>query len=102
MEFADGKKFVLVVRWAPPRTPSLFFDSWVGYMRLLGILLTAVVVCTALALYLTTPIRRLREATQKLAAGDLQTRVGTRVLRRRDELADLARDFDVMAGRINR
>lgn len=100
VEFADGKKFVLVVRWAPPRTPSLFFDSWVGYMRLLGILLTAVVVCTALALYLTTPIRRLREATQKLAAGDLQTRVGTRVLRRRDELADLARDFDVMAGRI--
>jgi signal transduction histidine kinase len=35
-----------------------------------------------------------------LAAGDLQTRVATRTLRRRDELADLARDFDVMAERI--
>ncbi len=98
--FADGKRFVLVVRWSPPRTPSLFFDSWVGYMRLLGILLTGVVVCLALALYLTSPIRRLREATQKLAAGDLRARVATRSVKRRDELADLARDFDDMAERI--
>lgn len=98
--FADGKRFILVVRWLPPRTPSLFFDSWLGYLRLLGLFLTAVLVCYALALYLTSPIRRLREATQKLADGDLQTRVATRVVRRRDELADLARDFDVMAGRI--
>src|SRR4029077_19933163 len=53
-----------------------------------------------LALYLTAPISKLREATQKLAGGDLQTRVASRVVRRRDELADLARDFDEMAERI--
>jgi len=64
------------------------------------LLTTAVILCYLLALYLTSPIRRLREATQKLAGGDLQTRVATRVVRRRDELADLARDFDVMAERI--
>lgn len=98
--FNDGKKLVLVVRWAAPRAPSLFFDSWLGYLRLIGILLTAILVCYALALYLTSPIRKLRLATQKLADGNLSTRVAGQIGRRRDEMADLARDFDVMAERI--
>ena len=98
--FNDGKKLVLVIRWSGPRAPSLFFDSWLGYLRLIGILLTAVVVCYILALYLTSPIRKLREATQKLSDGDLSARVADQVGRRRDEMADLARDFDVMAERI--
>lgn len=96
----DGISGVLAVRWDPPRGTSLFFDSWLGYARLLGLLVTGVVVCYALALYLTSPIRKLREATQRLAAGDLHARVASRVRRRRDELADLARDFDVMAERL--
>jgi signal transduction histidine kinase len=100
MRFADGKQATLAVRWSAPRAPSLFLDSWLGYLRLAGLLLTAAIVCAALALYLTAPIRRLREATHKLADGDLKTRVATTVVRRRDELADLARDFDVMAERM--
>ena len=98
--FNDGKKLFLVIRWPPPRTPSLFFDSWRALLRLIGVVLTAILVCYTLALYLTSPIRKLREATQKLADGDLHTRVATRIGRRRDELGDLARDFDVMAERI--
>ena len=69
-------------------------------MRLAGLLLTAILVCFALAKYLTSPIGKLRTATQKLAGGDLSSRVVPMVGRRRDELADLARDFDVMAERI--
>ena len=95
-----GKPYLLLVKWSPPRVPSLFFDSWLGYLRLTGILVTGILVCYALALYLTSPIRKLREATQRLAEGDLQTRVATQVVKRRDELADLGRDFDVMAERI--
>ncbi len=98
--FTDGRHLILLIRWEPSRAPSLFFDSWLGYLRLIGLLLTAIIVCYALALYLTSPIRKLREATQKLAEGELQTRVPPKVGRRRDELADLARDFDVMAERI--
>jgi two-component system sensor histidine kinase CpxA len=98
--FPDGRKFALVLQWERTGPPSLFFGSWLGYLRLAGLLLTAVVVCYLLAMYLTTPIRKLREATQRLAAGDLQTRVAPRIGRRRDELADLARDFDEMAERI--
>lgn len=98
--FPDGRRFVLVLQWERSQPPSLFFGSWLGYLRLIGLLLTAVFVCYALALYLTSPIRKLRNAAQKLADGDLRTRVGSPVSRRRDELADLARDFDVMAERI--
>jgi len=53
-----------------------------------------------LALYLTSPIRKLREATQTLSKGELETRVPDRLGRRRDELGALAHDFNVMAERI--
>jgi len=96
----DGRRAMLLVRWAPPRAPSLFFDSWVGYTRLAGLVLTALLLSFLLALYLTSPIRKLRVATQQLAGGDLRARVSERIGRRRDELADLARDFDVMAERV--
>ena len=100
LKFSDGRTATLAIRWDPPRIPSFFFDSWLGYMRLGGLLLTAVVVCFALAWYLTSPIAKLSDATRKLAAGDLSTRVASRVGRRRDELSDLAKDFDDMAARI--
>jgi len=100
VNLADGKRMVLAVRWAPPRAPSLFFDSWLGYMRLGGLVLVALFVTYMLAAYLATPIRKLRNATNRLADGDLHTRVEPRLARRRDELGDLARDFDEMAQRI--
>lgn len=100
VDFPDGRRFALVLQWERPVPQSLFFGSGIGYVRLGGLLLTAILVCYALALYLTSPIRKLREAAQKLADGDLQTRVAGQVGRRRDELADLARDFDIMAERI--
>ena len=57
-------------------------------------------VCFLLARYLTTPIRRLSQATRQFASGDLGLRVSPGLGRRRDEIADLARDFDLMAGRL--
>jgi two-component system sensor histidine kinase CpxA len=98
--FPDGRRFALVLQWERTAPPALFFGTWLGYLRLAGLLLTAILLCYLLAKYLTTPIRKLRMATQRLAAGDLQTRVATRLGRRRDELADLAADFDEMAERI--
>src|SRR5437868_11262949 len=70
----------------------------------LGILIGVVssgIVCYLLALYLTSPIARLREATRRLAEGDLTARAGSGGgLRRGDELAGLVRDFDAMAERL--
>lgn len=100
VSFPDGRKFVLVLQWDRQAPPALFWGSTAGYMRLAGLLLTSIVLCYLLALYLTSPVRKLREATQKLADGDLSTRVAGQVGKRRDELSDLAHDFDVMAERI--
>ena len=53
-----------------------------------------------LAWYLTSPVRRIREGFDRLAKGDFATRLGPLIGRRRDEIADLARDFDFMARRL--
>ncbi len=50
-----------------------------------------------LAWYLAKPIHHLRSAFDAAAAGKLETRIGPRMGRRRDEIADLGRDFDRMA-----
>lgn len=55
-----------------------------------------------LAGYLSRPIRSLHEAFEAEASGTLDTRVGSRMGNRRDELAALGQDFDRMADRLQR
>ncbi|HYJ90584.1 MAG TPA: ATP-binding protein [Pyrinomonadaceae bacterium] len=98
--FANGKSYAFVIRWDRPRPIALFGESQLRYLRLAGLLLTALLVCYALARYLSSPIGKIRQATQQLAEGNLRTRVADRIGRRHDELAALARDFDLMAERI--
>jgi two-component system sensor histidine kinase CpxA len=69
-------------------------------LRLLAVFFTAGILCFGLARYLTAPVLRLRDATHQFASGNLGVRVGPAVGKRRDELAELGRDFDVMAERI--
>lgn len=57
-------------------------------------------ICYLLTRYLTTPILRLREASQQLASGNLSTRAAPAISLRKDELGDLVRDFNSMATRI--
>ncbi|MGA8531197.1 MAG: ATP-binding protein, partial [Acidobacteriaceae bacterium] len=63
-------------------------------------LLVSGLICSLLTRYLTAPILRLREMSQKLAAGDLSVRTGSGLAHRRDEIGDLVRDFNAMASRI--
>ncbi|HTW73847.1 MAG TPA: ATP-binding protein [Steroidobacteraceae bacterium] len=63
-------------------------------------LLASTFVCFLLARYLSDPVRHLRAATRSIADGDLRVRVSSLIGRRRDELALLAFDFDVMAERL--
>jgi two-component system OmpR family sensor kinase len=53
-----------------------------------------------MAWYVSKPIRTLQWALQRLAAGQLDTRVKALMGRRRDELAELGADFDRMAQRM--
>lgn len=93
-------EFALIVRWARPQPIPVFGETRLRYARWIGLFLTAIIVCYALALYLSRPIGKLRNATQKLASGDLSARVVREVGKRGDEIAALARDFDEMAERI--
>jgi signal transduction histidine kinase len=49
---------------------------------------------------LTKPLNQLGEAAASIAEGRIETRVDPSLLHRRDEIADLARNFDSMAERI--
>ena len=96
----SGQRYVLVSEI--PRPPRMFppFFPRVWWAQLIAVLLTAGVLCYGLARYISSPVTRLRGATQQLAAGNLAARVGAAHGRRRDEVADLGRDFDIMAERM--
>jgi len=67
------------------------------WARIVIALLISGLVSIGLASLLTRPIRRLRHAAQSMAAGNLNVRVGGKG---KDEVAELGRDFDVMAERL--
>jgi two-component system sensor histidine kinase CpxA len=58
------------------------------------------ILCFWLARYLTIPLLKLRTTTNELAGGNLGARVATRLTKRRDEVGQLGRDFNVMAERL--
>jgi signal transduction histidine kinase len=70
------------------------------FFRFMAALLASGLVCLLMVKYLTSPIRKLQAAVRKFAHGDLGVRVTPRIGRRQDEIADLGRDFDTMAARI--
>jgi two-component system sensor histidine kinase CpxA len=67
---------------------------------LLIILVIGGIFCYWLARYLTTPLFKLRTTTNQLAEGDLGARVATNLAKRRDEVGQLGRDFNLMAERL--
>lgn len=93
----QGHKYVYVSRL--PRMP--FSLNWRALaLRLLVVSLIGGLLCYGLARYLTTPISKLRETTQEFARGNLAARVSARLIKRRDETAQLGRDFNQMAERL--
>lgn len=99
---ADGHQYIMVAE-VPPR-------PWLPLLRQkppgagLEILAMAVLVsgmiCYLLARYLTSDVQKLRAATQQLAAGDLSARADAPRGGRQDEIAQLVRDFNTMAARL--
>jgi len=100
VQSTNGTAFVFVIQLKRPPHTSLLSELRNRTLQILAVIFTAGLVCYGLARYLSSPIGKLRRATQKFAEGDLKTRVASEVGKRRDELASLARDFDEMAERI--
>lgn len=95
----SGKAYVVV--WQAPRLRWWTELRSTRLFRLTALILTSAAVCMLLTWYITKPIRTLREAAWLFGAGDLSVRVSDkRELQRRDELSELAGEFDRMAARI--
>lgn len=93
-----GTPYVFIVRLAS--APGLHTDRGLLGLRIALVVLTAGIVCYGFARYLVAPVAKLRHATRRLGEGDLSARAGSAMGKRRDELADMGRDFDRMAERI--
>jgi signal transduction histidine kinase len=83
----------------PPQLIDLLEPGVLGW-RLVALAAIVGALCFWLARYLTAPVTTLRGVVRSLAGGDLTARVAPRIARRKDEIGDLARDFDAMAARI--
>lgn len=97
-----GRRTLVLVARSKMEDRGLFATRRLRFeaVRLLAVLIGAAIVAWGLAKYFSAPISRLRRATHQIAEGDLSARVGPQIGRRRDELGELGRDFDLMAGRI--
>ncbi len=76
--------------------PRVRVGSWFLLPEHIFVMAAGVLLCYWLALYLTSPVRQLEKAVERFGRGDLSARVGSN---RSDELGQLARTFDRMAGR---
>lgn len=102
VEAPDGRPYLVFVpapgdRLGPPKgrphgPPPLI-------LTLGAALLASLLFSGLLAWYLSRPVRNLRWAFDAVADGKLDTRVAP-LMKRRDEIADLGRDFDRMADRL--
>jgi len=79
----------------PPPGPRL------PLLHLLAGSVVSLVFASLLAAYIARPVGRLRQALQAGASGQLATDIADTMGNRRDELADLCRDFDSMAHHID-
>ncbi|MGD2127657.1 MAG: ATP-binding protein [Lysobacterales bacterium] len=69
-------------------------------LRLAAATVISALISFFLARSLSRPLAALRGASRKIAAGDLATRVRQTIPARKDEIGQLATDFDAMASRL--
>lgn len=100
VEAPSGRPFTFVAQLPPPVYEQPVDPYLSIILRIFAVVLPAGLLCYWLARYIAAPVAKFRDATHQLAAGNLKVRVTPRLGRRRDELADVGRDFDLMAERI--
>lgn len=96
----DNHPYWLLADYQSVSLGRLLHRPRVIMIPILVAMLVSGIVCYLLARYLTWPITRLRRAAQQISNGNLDARVTPLLGKRRDELAELASDFDHMAERL--
>lgn len=94
----DGRDYLLTYRVPAIERRSAPLD--IPRPVLIVAAIAGLIFSIALAWYLTRPLKLLRDGFDQLAQGNLEVRLQSLMGRRRDEIAGLARDFDMMAARL--
>ena len=92
----SGKTYIFVTRLRQPYQPRHLTAA-----QAIASVIVAGIISWLLALYLTSPVKKLKSTVQAFAQGNLAVRVSPDLGRRKDELADLGHEFDHMAERIS-
>ncbi len=99
-EDSQGRAYsVYTVNRTPPSTILAPGPAGTA-LRLAAAAVISALISFFLARSLSVPIEQLRVASRRIAAGDLNTRVGHTLPERNDEIGQLATDFDAMAARL--
>ena len=99
-EDSQGRSYtVYTVKRAPPSTILAPGPAGTA-LRLAAAAILSAMISFFLARSLSVPLEQLSAASRRIAAGDLNTRVGHSLPERKDEFGQLATDFDVMASRL--
>ncbi len=94
----DGERLAAVVA-LPPASPFMHALRHFLWLRLLLAVVITGLISFAVSRYLTRPLQALRLAARRLAAGELDARIDAPPAGG-DETAQLARDFNAMAERL--
>ena len=95
-----GGKYILVAKVLIPYGGLVSGALQVTVLQWLMPALPGALLCLILSRHIASPIRTLQSVAGKIADGDFSVRASPAIAPRRDEIADLARDFDRMADRI--
>lgn len=100
----EGEQLLLFIPHRDYRTPGHRnpIPKHLPLTPLFTVFLGSLLFSAGLAWYITRPIRHLREATNQFAQGKLGIRVMHNIGNRKDEIADLASDFDHMAEQVQK
>jgi len=92
--------FQLTGKKPPPPDDEIAMIGFVPVVPFVSGAFAMLVTSMSMAWYLSRPLHHLRWALHRVTEGHLDTRVKARMGRRRDEIVDLASDFDRMASQL--
>jgi len=94
---AEKNNIYRLILAKPPIPQSLFAANWQSLVfRLLFASFISGIICYILSRYLTKPLAMLQNAARKIGSGQLNIRVLPKIGKRRDEIYELASEFDLM------